>query len=303
MKYTKTDLSYFHAGHDAVVVLTTQAQDTTWTKLAKIVKHNAAYFRVAQISGFGPSQELKEGASIQTDSRVVLGQKDIFPVMWANAYEVTKQAQKSDIHNIIARNSKDIARSHAVTKNRIIWNILNNMDNTAYTGPDGKPLIAFDHPAVAGVAAQSNQGDGTNDLSLSVGNLETAWVQLMKQKDPRGLQRLNTGPAYLYVPIELEPLATRIVSSPRMAGTADNDINFTSSSRFEVIGSQFFDVAPTAWALRLKDDDQHELCVLTRLPLETESDYDVRTKTYVFTISEEIATFHKDWRGFWGTTP
>lgn len=300
MSSIETYLDFFRKGLDEVAVLTTRHTALQYPELVKTVTTNQAYHRVKQISGFGISQFTAEQAPIGLDARIIAGAKDIKPHKYTQGFTCSKETKMVDIYNVIADSGRDITIAHNKTKEIVAWGLCNNAFNPAVLGPDGFPLCAVNHPVAAGLASQSNRGDGVSDLQLSALNLETALMQMRKQQDYRGLKMVNVGKVNLYVHPDLYPLAWRIVNSGGMQGTANNDKNFLSQSRINLVVADFL-TSSTAWFLRMADSN-HNLYLLLRMPLQTDSEYVKRTQTYNFYISEEFTPFWSDWRRFWGTT-
>jgi len=101
---------------------------------------------------------------------------------------------------------------------------------------DGKAWFATDHPLRGALAAVGNL---TVSAALSDGSLELARVKYAQSMavDHRG-QRISLMPDFVMVPPALESLARRIVESPQLQGTPNNDIN-PNAGRFEVITNPY----------------------------------------------------------------
>ncbi len=99
-------------------------------------------------------------------------------------------------------------------------NVLNRGFDTSYSGGDGKPLYALDHPTAIGSQANTL----TNQAALSEASLEDLCIQVNNFKD------YNGNPADLFtdtliIPVALQFEAERILNSVAQSGTANNDIN------------------------------------------------------------------------------
>lgn len=110
---------------------------------------------------------------------------------------------------------------------------------------DAKAWFATDHPLRGSLPAVSNL---TVSAALSDATFELARVKYVKDMavDHRG-QRITLVPDFIMVPPALESLARRIVESPQLQGTPNNDIN-PNAGRYEVIVNPYM-TSSTGWFL------------------------------------------------------
>jgi hypothetical protein len=260
---------------------------------------------MASIGDFGYAQVTAEDQAIKFDRLHKGFIKRFTPVMYANGFSITEQAQYTDIYNQLKNIGPKLALSMLHTKNQAVANIYNNGFSTAYPGPDGAPLFGNNdntpgtgHPHAPGVPFGKNRPDV--DLTLSPLALEQALQELRKTKSHRGLPAPVMGPVYLCVSPDQWAKADRIVGSDRMQGTADNDMNWVKN-KVEVMVNDYF-TSPTAWFLIPRDISRTEIYCVERMPMFTKSDYVTERLRHIYVVGEEYATGHVDYRGVWGTT-
>lgn len=222
--------------------------------------------------------------------------KRYYPLMRSIGFQVSKQAKYTDLYGIVARPSKKLSLAMNKTKEQKVANILINATATsaAYLGPDGKSLIATDHPTQVGTASNRPSTDVTfGTLAAAQGIRE-----LGKTKSHRGDPAPVTGPFMFVGPYELQDKAYRVFESQLQAETANNDANFVKTMVSRVHINPYFTFT-ASWFLI--DIDMNPLFMLNRIPLGTDEDYDMDTKVFKFSIEEEYEANFKDWRGIWGS--
>jgi hypothetical protein len=181
-----------------------------------------AYVEDVLMTGFGGAQTKGEGSSVAYDSaQEGWVSRYVFETI-ALAFAITEEAEEDNLYmDMGSKLSKAMARSFQYTKNVKGANILNNGFDTNYTGGDGKPLFATDHPLVGG-GTYSNKLSTAADLSET--SIEDLLILQSKLVDDRGLP-IQSQSKKLIVPVELQFVAERIMKSANRVGTADNDIN------------------------------------------------------------------------------
>jgi hypothetical protein len=269
-----------------------------YPKFTRVRTSKQAFERVHSISDFGYAVKTDEGAGADYDTRINIGSKDYTPEMWRLSFAITDQGGFTDVYGVLKNAAPDLAKSLVATREQHGANlVLNNAFTT--TGIDTKTLSATDHPLKEGTA--SNRGDGTNDLSLTVGNAETALVQLMGQVTHRGIPSPATGPFDAWFEQSNYPLAVRIYTSSGLQGTADNDVNFVKGIVTPRWNPFFTATAP--WCLITQNKEDHELHFIERIPLFTRMWTDNETLQDKVTMGEEYIIGFFDWRGYWATSP
>lgn len=286
--------AWARVGIDRAVRLVGERHDAQYPKFTHMVSTDQAYITVSQISGFGYSQIRRERQPFAVDSRILGGSQNIKPYRFGNVFECSKQVRATDLYKVTSRPSEDMGISHFRTKELLATTFFNDAFNTSITHPDGKELCATNHPDATG-GTQSNYGDGTNSVAISADNVELMLKQIRKRKDTRRTRTPFIGKFYLVTGPDLEPDNIRICNTTKYPGTANNDTNEYITGRLSPLILDFMESEAALFIIPQNKSDIRAY-ILTRLPFSVESDYEMRTQTHVFQMSEEIAFFTEDWR-------
>jgi hypothetical protein len=207
---------------------------------------------------------------------------------------------------------------NSATRRGIVRAILNRMDleaanvyNNAFSGsgvliPDGKTLIATDHPLQSGTASNRGNKDGV-DVTLSPLAVRDQIALMGRQVDARGIWMPVKGQFELVVPVELEPESWTIINSMGLSQTSDNDANYNKGRVARVVSSATIGHTDSglrdAWFLRAADKNQHSLFTMIRQGYRVDDDKDIDTLSHKFVASAEFVCGAMDWRGIRGNNP
>jgi len=173
-------------------------------------------------SMFGLAGVINEGASVGYDTAQQGFLTRYTHVTYGLGFIITRNMVDDDQYDVIGKKrAQGLAFSMRQTKEITAANVYNRAVTAAYTGGDGKVLLASDHPCVSGAADQSNI---TTAATLSEATLEDLSIDIMEAKNDRGLNIALT-PQSLHINPNLVFEADRILNSPLRVGTADNDLN------------------------------------------------------------------------------
>ena len=174
------------------------------------------------ISGFGLASVKAEGAPVAYDTEQQSFLTRYTHVEYGLGFIITRIMVEDDLYDVVGqRRAQGLAFSMRQTKEVTAANVYNRAFNSAYTGGDGKELLATDHPNFAG-GTWANEP--TTAVDLSEAALEDASIAIMRYTNDRGLN-ISVIPQTLIIPPELVYEADRILNSPLRVGTADNDLN------------------------------------------------------------------------------
>jgi hypothetical protein len=291
---TRGTLDLLKAGIDTVMLVQSRASNQSYQRLGPTINHDEGYYRARILASFGDASIVNEGQPVPTDSKKNLYTPDFYPLKFAKAYEFTIEAKEDDVYKQVGNFAADLARSMRRRKNKEMANVLNNGFSSTFAIYDGGALFANNHAGVSGVTG-SNVSTAASLGSIS---LETMITDLMNQTDPNGELMEFEGNMTLHVPNALFPLATRIVDASGLAGTADNDPNF--AGRYVTIDRQQFLSSPTAYFLKLKNDDEHGLRLIQFTPYQTVMQDEARTLTKLVVVFERYTPAVLMWQGVQG---
>jgi hypothetical protein len=256
-----------------------------------------AYEEDVETTGFGLAAVKSEGASTTYDSHTQGFTKRYTHVAYSLGYIVTREELDDNQYKSKSfKRGKQLAFSFRTTKEIVAANVLNRAFNSAYTGGDGKELLATDHPTLA--------GNFSNELAvaadLSEASLEDLLVQIMNATNSRGLQIAVRGQK-LIVPPALAFDVERIMKSSLQNDTANNAVNAIRSMGVLPGGYCVNHYLTDADAWFIKTDVPDGLLGFNRTSFEFDQDNDFDTNNAKAKGYERYSFGWTDPRGLYGS--
>lgn len=187
-----------------------------WSKMFNTDSSDRAFEEIVQEDGFGMAGIKAEGQSVPYDTTSEGPTSRFTHSNYALGFIVTEEEVDDNLYGDKAFNRAGaLARSMRVTKEVVHANILNRAQNSAYVGGDGKPLVATDHPTLAGTFSNLLTG-----ADLTEASLEDAMIRIMQMKDGRGLN-IMARPVKLIVSPSEAFNAYRILNASGQANTTN----------------------------------------------------------------------------------
>ena len=215
----------------------------------------------------------------------------------ALAFAITEEAIEDNLYDrLAARYTRALARSMSNTKQVKAANILNNAENAAFPGGDGKPLIANNHPLATG-GTFSNVLATAADLNET--SLEQSLIDISSFVDERGLKIASQG-VKMIIPKELQFTAERLMKSPQRTSTADNDINAIVSMGMVPQGYRVNNFLSDNDAFFLMTDVPNGFKMFVRAPIKTAMEGDFDTGNVRFKARERYSFGFSDPRCVFG---
>ena len=251
-----------------------------------------------KLSGFSAAPVKNEGSAIAYDNGQEAWTARYNHETIALGFSLTEEAIEDNLYDSLSsRYTKALARSMSYTKEVKAASILNNGFDSDYTGGDGVPLFANNHPLVSG-GTNSNIPSTPSDLSEAA--LEAAVIQIAAWTDERGLliaakpRKLVIAPSNMFV-------ATRILETELRVATADNDINALKSNGSipEGYTVNHWLTDPDAWFLTT--DVPNGLKHFIRTPMATSMDGDFDTGNVRYKARERYSFGWSDPLGVFGS--
>ena len=256
-----------------------------------------AFEEEVMLSGFASAPTKQEGAGVVFDQA-----NETFTARYTHetialAFAITEEAIEDNLYDrLAARYTRALARSMSNTKQVKAANILNNAENTAFPGGDGKPLIANDHPLATG-GTFSNVLATAADLNET--SLEQSLIHISSFVDERGLKIAAQG-VKMIIPKELQFTAERLMKSPQRTSTADNDINAIVSMGMVPQGYRVNNFLSDNDAYFLMTDVPNGFKMFVRAPIKTAMEGDFDTGNVRFKARERYSFGFSDPRCVFG---
>ena len=236
-----------------------------------------AFEEEVMLVGFGQAAVKAEGAGVGFDTA-----QESFTARYTHetialAFSLTEEAVEDNLYDTLsARYTKSLARSMAYTKQVKGANILNNAFSTA--GGDGVSLVNATHPTALG-GNWSNVSSTNADLNET--SLESAMISIAGFIDERGL-KVAMKARKLFIPVNTQFVADRLLNSTLRVGTADNDINAIKNMGILPDGYTVNHYLTDIDAWFIKTDCPNGLKHFTRAALSTgmEGDFDTGNMRY-----------------------
>jgi len=261
-------------------------------------KSERSFEEETKLAGFGAAPVKDEGSAISYDNAQEAFTSRYNHETIALGFSITEEAIEDNLYDSLsARYTKALARAMAYTKQVKAASVLNNGFDTNYTGGDGKPLFAADHPLTNG-GTNSNTPAIATDLNETA--LENAVIQIAAWTDEKGLL-ISARPRKLIIPPSLQFVATRLLQTELRVGTADNDLNAIKNN-----GSIPEGYAINHWltdndAWFLTTDVPNGLKHFVRTPMSTSMDGDFDTGNVRYKARERYSFGWSDPLGMYGS--
>ena len=256
-----------------------------------------AFEEEVMLAGFASAPTKQEGAGVVFDQA-----NETFTARYnhetiALAFAITEEAIEDNLYDrLAARYTRALARSMSNTKQVKAANVLNNAQNTSFTGGDGKTLINSAHPLATG-GTFSNVLATAADLNET--SLEQSLIDIQAFVDERGLKIASQG-VKMIIPKELQFTAERLMKSPQRVGTADNDINAIASMGMVPQGYRVNNFLTDTDAFFLLTDVPNGLKMFVRSPIKTAMEGDFDTGNVRFKARERYSFGFSDPRCIFG---
>jgi hypothetical protein len=257
-----------------------------------------AFEEEVMLSGFANAQVKPEGSGVTFDNA-----QETFTARYTHetvalAFAITEEAIEDNLYDRLAsRYTKALARSMANTKQVKAAAVLNNAFSTSYAGGDGKPLLAADHPTIAGTFSNTL----ATQADLNETSLEQSLIDISAFTDERGLKVAARG-VKMIIPSELQFTAERLMKSSQRVGTADNDINAIVSMGMVPQGYSVNNFLTDPDAYFIKTDVPNGMKMFVRAAIKTAMEGDFDTGNVRYKARERYSFGWSDPRGMFGSS-
>lgn len=251
--------------------------------------------KVQNVTGFGLASIKTEGGQVQYQDPQQGFQTEYVMETFAIGASVTMEMMMDEQYGYINQLPEMLARSMRQSQETDAANVLNRAFNSAFTGADGIELCSLAHLLVGG-------GTFANELAtpadLDQTSLETA-LQDIKANfvDDQGL-RILVRPTTLVVHPSFMFRAAKLLGTPQVTGSADNDINPLAALNIRLVVNPYL-TDSDAWFVIT--DVPHGLCWYWRMMPELSRDNEFDTKNLKMSVVGRWDTGWTDPRGVFGS--
>lgn len=255
------------------------------------------FYESVILAGMGEASRKGEGAPISYDS---IDQES--NTRWAihtyvKAARLTMESIEDNVYqDLLPMYSKEIAKSLVYTKDEKRAEILNNAITSGETGPDGKVLIATDHPLQAGGTSANR---AATDADFSEDALEQMVILIDKFLNPDGLKSMYNA-KYLVIPTDLKYEACRVMKNKDRPATAERDIN-AIYQRGDILDYLVWKRISDTDSWFVTTDAEDSLVEVSRKGLQRQEHTDPYTFDLIISIYERYRMLFNDWRGIAGS--
>lgn len=173
-------------------------------------RSNRLYEEVLQSSQLGEYEEFQ--GTVPYDEFEQMYDAKFYNTEYVNGFQIQRKFLETNQHdNMWPNKAHMLGLSYARSKENISMAVFRNADSTTtITLPDGKALVATDHPSPSGYGTADQSNKGTT--ALSVAALEAAQIAANRFLTPKG-EPMYVNLDTIVIPPELRYTADRIVGS------------------------------------------------------------------------------------------
>jgi len=268
------------------------------TLFTKKDPNSKGFYESVTLAGMGEASLKGEGEAINCDTIDQESNTRWAIHLYQKAARLTLEAIEDNVYqDLLPMYASGIAKALVYTKDEKRAEIFNNAFLAGETGPDGKVLIATDHPLQAGGTSSNRLA---TDQDFSEDALENMVILTDNFLNPDGLKSMyNT--KFLVVPTALKYEACRVSENKNwQTNTADRNINALNQRgdiQDYMVWKRLSD--PDAWFVTTDADDS--LIEVSRKGLQRQEHNDPYTFDLVISIYERYRMLFNDWRGIAGS--
>jgi hypothetical protein len=258
-----------------------------WKKYFRTETSTRKFERYQDYAAFTSPSPLSEGDDLTTQNLTPGSPKDLTHLKWRLGFEVTEEAADDDEFSVIKNYARGLRMALRVAQETYAARLIGQgFSGGVETTPDGQPIYSASHVVLTGGTASNLV---SADLSRTA--LETALT--LARTDGKSAEGFFMEPPsgwFLEVPPALEFLATRIVKSTNINGSADNDINAIKANyQIDVVVNPY--IADTdSWRIVAKNQ-MHGLLTIVRKAVAMDAPVTVdRSKNRLYS-----AGFRQSW--------
>lgn len=289
-------------GLDALFGLEYNRYENEYAEIYTESSSERSFEQDQKVTGFQSAPVKQEGAAILFDTAQEGYTATYVMETISMGFALTEEAFEDQLYgSLSARYSTELGRAMRNTK-EIKAAVPFNTGFTAlasggYGVGDGVQLFSTAHPQVAGPTI-ANRPSVAVDLNET--SLEAATIAIAKWTDDRG-KLINARVRKLFVAVDNQYVATRVLDTQLQPGTANNDVNAlrVSSAVPEGFSVQHYWTDPDMWTLMT--DIPNGARYFNRVPVSQKTDGDFDTGNIRVAERERYAFGVSDYLAFYGS--
>lgn len=249
MAATHNTSTYFQANSKVlkkVYIKTAEKVPVLYPEVFNVVDNDMKrpFMTYLPIVGLGTMALKPEGAAALFDQSFEGVATTFNFLTYALAYKITEEAELEDAKDLLARLPAMLAYGEQITKELLIWNILNLAFTAGVNGVDGQPLCSTTH-TLAG-APGINVSNTAGSTALTPESLQNSFIAFETLVDDRNLPIYRT-PKQLVVPPQLHKVAEEVLGSPAYPYSNENKTNVVAG-KLDLLVSRYITLtSPPAW--------------------------------------------------------
>lgn len=270
-----------------------------YTRMFDVVDSAMSKEEYVEDTGMGIAAEKREGAPITYDGTLEGNKQTIANKSYGLGAMISREAIDDDLYEQRALPSAEkLAMAMVYAEETISAAVYNRAFNASYSLADGKPVLATDHPTIAG--NQSNKLSVAADFSET--SVEALSIQILKAKNRRG-NRIALQKGLYILPPDLEFEAERLFGTDKRVGTENNDINALKANG-DLSGGYMCNPYLTdtdAWFVRTIVPTGQGMIFQDRVAAELEQDNEFTTKNACMSVYRRFGVGVADWQSLYGS--
>lgn len=249
-----------------------------WEKLVSKVSSDKQFEKYQGITEFNLASVKNQGGALAYQDPYQGFQKEILNVFYGLGTTITYEMMRFDQYDKFKSIPQQLAKSVRRTEETVVHGVINNGFSTATTPSttaDGLSLFNANHILVASTGTTlSNVPSTMADFSQSA--LEQAYIDIGRFVDDQNLPIVVQAKT-LFVPVESQHLARKVLQTEYEVGSANNTINPVSNARMPL----GLEVSPyitdtDSWYIRTDIEDGIVFQDVDSVSLDRDNEFDTK---------------------------
>ncbi len=274
-------------------------REAQFTRIFNMLTSSRAYEEDLEYIGLGTMPQKTEGSSTVYNDPVQGGKKRYTHLSYGLGFRVTVEMFEDDLYSVMARMTRELAKSGRNVKEVKSFSIFNNGFSSEFGFQKLGSNEAIFNTAHTLVGGGTLANRSATDADLGVASLEAAILLFDNLTDEVGIP-IVIKPAVLMVPPNLKQVGVEILGSDFKPYTSANEVNAlirNDSLHMEVVN---YLTNSNSWFL-LAGKGEHDLNFFERTPIRFQNGDDFDTGDAKFKAFQRFSVGLGEWRGTFGS--